>query len=82
MRTNLLISMLLVISLYMYAYSKKLIYLKNSLILILCFQFVFIHNKQQSLSQDQFIVSQKGKDIAVFQLKDKQWYFFATNSYN
>jgi competence protein ComEC len=77
--TNLLISIILVVSLYMYAYSKKMIYLRNSLILILCFQFVFIYNKQQSLSQDQFIVSQKGKDIAVFQLKDKQWHFFANN---
>lgn len=76
---RLFILFLIIISFYMYFYSKKFIFLRNTFLLILCFQFVFILEKQFVNTNNHFIFSQKGEDLAVFQFKDKKWQMFSTN---
>lgn len=75
---NLIVSMLIIIYFYMYVYSKKLLHLRNILVLIIIFQSSILIEKYHN-NKDQFITCQKGNDLAIFQCKNNNWKLYSSN---
>lgn len=79
---SLFLSMLLMLGLYAFLYSKKIKFLKIAFILIITLQSVFLVEKYWLYTKDYFIISQKDEELAVFQYHDKQWTMYATKPEN
>jgi len=76
---NLFASIVLILMLYAFLYSKKTRFLSFSFILIIFMQCSFLINKYVLISKPQFVLFQKNDEFAVFQNDSQNLFFFSTN---